>query len=101
MPNKEKRITVRLSESSIQKLEDAKNKGYTTSNFVNDLISSSVISDIGLRKNIMIHICKIQSELEFEQDPEIKRNMREELNEVCRCLNLSPNHMTTQMPSEI
>lgn len=100
MPKKENRITVRLSEYSAQKLNEAKKKGYSTSDFVNDLISKSVVNDIKLKRNIMVHICKIQSELEFEQDPEIKKNMREELNLICRCLESSQDPTTVQTSSD-
>jgi len=100
MAKKETRITVRLSEYSAQKLNEAKGKGYSTSDFVNDLISKSVVNDIDLRRNIMIHICKMQSELEFEEDPEIKKNMREELNLICQCLRSSQDPTTAQTSSD-
>lgn len=100
MAKKETRITVRLTERSAQKLDEAKKKGYSTSGLVNDLISKSVVNDINLKRNIMVHICKIQSELEFEQDPEIKKNVREELNLICQCLESSQGPTTVQTSSD-
>lgn len=93
MPGKDIRISVRLSESSAQKLNEAKAKGYSTSQFINESLSKSVTTDLGLARKIMAHVCKMQTELEFEQDPEIKKIMREELNQICLSLNSSQSPM--------
>lgn len=89
MVKKDTRITVRLTEEANLKLKEAHNKGYSTSQFINEVLSKSVTSDIGLKRKIMLYICKMQSELEFEQDPEIKRNLREELHQLCLVLESS------------
>lgn len=95
MAKKEIRITVRLNEEANQCLNKAKERGYSISQYVNEILVKPVVDciDLNSEREIMVHICKMQSELEFEQDPSIKENMREELNQICRALRSSRSHM--------
>ena len=94
MAKKEIRITVRLNEEANQCLNKAKERGYSISQYINEILVKPLnYVDLNLEREIMVRICKMQSELEFEQDPSIKENMREELNQICRALRSSRNHM--------
>ena len=84
--NKTKRISVRLDQEASIKLEEAKAKGYTSTQFVNEKLKSSNIININSLRNIMISITKIQSELEFENDDKTRDTIREELNSICQSL---------------
>ena len=87
MAKKEIRITVRLNEEANQCLNKAKERGYSISQYINEILVKPLnYIDLNLEREIMVRICKMQSELEFEQDPSIKENMREELNQICRAL---------------
>lgn len=81
-----KKISVRLDNEATQKLEEAKAKGYTTSQFVIEKIKNSNVIDLNSLRNIMISINIIQNKLEFEEDIEVKNSIREELNNICRSL---------------
>lgn len=87
------RISVRLDNEASQKLEEAKAKGYTTSQFVIEKIKNSNAIDLNSLRNIMISINKIQNELELEEDIAVKNSIREELNNICRSLKSFQNHI--------
>ena len=91
--NKPKKISVRLDNEAAQKLEEAKAKGYTTSQFVIEKIKNSNVIDLNSLRNVMISINMIQNELEFEEDIEIKNSIREELNKICQSLKSFQSHM--------
>ena len=90
---KPKKISVRLDNESSQKLEEAKAKGYTTSQFVIEKIKSSNVIDLNSLRSIMISINMIQNELEFEENIEVKNSIREELNKICQSLKSFQSHM--------
>lgn len=89
------KISVRLDAEAVQKLNEAVDKGFTKSQYINKIIkdSTAVDNDINLGRAIVISINKIQSQLEFEEDTEMKKNIREELNEICHVLKSSQNHI--------
>lgn len=84
--DKTKRISVRLDNEAALKLEEAKSKGYTTSQYVNEKMKDSNTINLNSLRNLMISITKIQTELEFEEDIKIKNSIREELNSICLSL---------------
>lgn len=89
-----KKISVRLDEDACMKLDKAKAKGFNTSQYINKIIkdSSARDTDIGSMRSILISVNRLHSYLEFEEDPEMKKNMREELNQICRVLKSIQNH---------
>ena len=91
---KTKRITVRLDYEAAKKVEEANARGFSTSQYINKIIkgSSSCEMDIRSMRSILMSISRLQSQLEFETDPVIKKNMREELNQICRVLKSFQNH---------
>ena len=86
--NKPKKISVRLDNEASQKLEEAKAKGYTTSQFVIEKIKNSNAIDLNSLRNIMISINMIQNELE-----EVKNSIREELHKICQSLKSFQSHI--------
>ena len=91
-----KSISVRLTTEAAFKLAQLTSAGHKTSNVINELLSSTPVINALPAREIMCHICQIQSEIEFETDPEIKNNIRKELNDLCRLLKSSAG--TTQTP---
>ena len=91
---KTKRITVRLDSEAAKKVGEANAKGFTTSQYINKIIkgSSSCEVDIRAMRSILISVSRLQSQLEFETDPEMKKNMREELNQICHVLKSFQSH---------
>lgn len=85
---KGKKISVRLDMEATKRLNQANARGYTTSQYINRIIknSSAGSMDLDAMRSIMISINRLQYQLEFEEDLEIKMNMREELNKICRVL---------------
>lgn len=90
--NQAKKISVRLDNEAAQRLNEAKTKGYTTSQFVMEKIKNSNVTDLNLLRNIMISINKIQNEIEFEENIEMKNSIREELNNICLSLKSFQSH---------
>lgn len=84
--DKTKKISVRLDNEAALKLEEAKGKGYTVSQFVNEKMKDSNAIDLNSLRNIVVSITKIQTKLEFEEDIEIRNSIREELNSICQSL---------------
>ena len=82
----EKRISVRLDSEAEQKLQEAKEKGYTTSQYINDLIKETSVIDIGQYREFIPHLCELESLLEHEEDINIKNAMRRELHKIWLCL---------------
>lgn len=91
--NKTTKISIRLSKESSDKLQEAKQKGYTTSQYIESLIKGSAIVDIGLVQGLMPHICNLQTILEHEENPEIRNDMRGELHKICQSLRSLQNNM--------
>lgn len=90
---KKTKISIRLGDEASAKLKEAKQKGYTTSQYIEGLINGSAIVDIGLVQGLMPHIFNLQTILEHEEDPEIRNEMREELHKICRYLRSLQNNM--------
>ncbi len=80
------KISIRLGDEASAKLKEAKQKGYTTSQYIEGLINGSAIVDIGLVRSLMPHILSLQTILEHEEDPDIRNDMREELHKICQYL---------------
>ena len=87
---KDKRISVRLDPEASQKLEDAKAKGYTQSQYINDIIKETVIADLGQYRKLLSPLCELESLLEHEKSSELKNAMRGEVNKLWRCLKSFP-----------
>lgn len=83
---KEKRISVRLDPEAAIKLREAKDKGYTTSQYINGIIKGKAVMDIGQYRKLIPHLCGLESLLEYEEDIDQKNAMREELNNLWQCL---------------
>lgn len=85
---KGKKISVRLDPEATKKLDEAKEKGYTISQFINRIIKGSSVGgvDIGSMRTLMVSMSNLQSQLEFEDDVDVRKNMREELNKICQVL---------------
>ena len=84
------KISARLNPTALQQLQDAQSKGYTTSQYINDLINGTSIIDIGQHRQLIQHLCELERLLEFEKDDEQKDAMRGELNKLWRCLKSFP-----------
>lgn len=82
----EKRISVRLDSEAAAKLQEARDKGYTTSQYINNLIKGTAVMDVGQYRKIIPHICELESLLEHEEDINQKNAMRGELNKIWRHL---------------
>lgn len=83
---KSKKISIRLDHEAAAKLQEAKDKGYTASQYTNDLIKGSTIVDIGKCRQIIPPLCELESLLEHEENVEQKVSMRGELNKIWQCL---------------
>lgn len=83
-----KKISVRLDPEATKKLDEATEKGYTISQFINRIIKDSSVGgvDIGSIRTLMVSMSNLQSQLEFEEDIDLRKNMREELNKICHVL---------------
>lgn len=82
----EKRICVRLNSDNSEKLNAAIQKGYSISDFINTLISGSDVINISDSRNLMKHICHMETLVEGMEDIEIKNELRKELWETCQFL---------------
>ncbi len=82
----DKRVTVRLTPEAALRLQEAKNKGYTTSQYVNELIKGSSVIDIGQCRQLIPHLCNLETLLEHEKDSSQKDAMRKEIRELWQCL---------------
>ena len=83
---KNNQISVRLNPEALQQLQDAQSKGYTTSQYINGLINGTSIIDIGQYRQIIPHLCELETLLELENDSEQKEAMRGELRKLWQCL---------------
>lgn len=88
MKNQEKstKISVRLDFEATKRLKEANESGYTTTQYINESIKNSGMVNLTFMREAMVHICRLEEELEFETDIEVKNIMRKELNELCRAL---------------
>ena len=87
---KKKLTSVRLDPEALMRLQDAKDKGYTASQYINDIIKNTVVIDIGQYRQLIPHLCELERLLESEKDDEQKDAMRGELNKLWRCLKSFP-----------
>ena len=81
-----KKISVRLDSEAVEKLQEAKDKGYTTSQYINDLIKEKTVVDLGQYRKLIPHLCELESFLEHEEDVKRKNIMRGEINNLWQCL---------------
>ena len=86
MAAKSKQISIRLDEIATSRLNEAIRNGYTQSSYINSLLKGAATVDLNLIRTMMKHVCAIETMLEFEEDPILKKNLREELREICRAL---------------
>ena len=82
----DKRITVRLDSEAAVKLQEAKDKGYTISKYINHLLKGVVAIDLGQYRELIPPLCELETLLENEEDAEQRDAMREELNQIWQCL---------------
>jgi len=79
------RISIRLNEEAGRRLEDVKNRGINTTQFINDLICDNTVPSVGKTRNTYQSICTMESLLEgLEEENALK--IREELNRLCHAL---------------
>lgn len=86
---KQNKISVRLTPEAAEKLNDAVNKGYSKSAYINNLIVGSKVMDLNVLREISAYIFNAQSELELITDLTAKNNIRKELDQTCRALKSS------------
>ena len=82
---KNKSITVRLDPQSEKILEEQNTKGIGTSIYINRLIHTSGYTRSLHDCRVLVHMANLQSLIEGSDDPLLKE-IREELNELCRYL---------------
>ena len=89
---KENKISVRLTPEAAEKLNDAVNKGYSKSAYINNLIVSSKTMNLNVLREISTYIFNAQSGLELITDATARNNVRKELDQLCHVLKsfLSP-----------
>lgn len=80
------KISVRLDSEAVKKLQESKDKGYTTSQYINDLIKKKTVVDLGQYRKLIPHLCELESLLEHEEDTKLKNFMRGEVNNLWQCL---------------
>lgn len=79
------KISIRLNEEAGRRLEEAKNKGINTTQFINDLICNNTSPSADKVRKAYQNICTMESLLEgLEEENAMK--IREELNRLCRAL---------------
>lgn len=89
---KSTKISVRLDCEATEKLKKANENGYTTTQYINESIKNSGVVDLTFMREAMIHICRLEEELEYETDAEVKIIMRKELNKLCLALRSCQKH---------
>lgn len=85
----ENRITVRLSQEAYEKCQEAKQLGYSTTDFVTQAIlgvQSTKISDQTKRREVLKHFCQAQIIVQNVKDSTLKKELREELDTICQFL---------------
>lgn len=82
----DKRISVRLDLEASRLLQEVKDKGYTTSQFINSLIKGSAVIDIGQYRKLIPPLSNLQSLIEREENTQRKESMRKEVNQLWRSL---------------
>lgn len=82
----DKRISVRLDPEASRLLQEVKDKGYTTSQFINSLIKGSAVIDIGQYRKLIPPLSNLQSLIEREENTQRKESMRKEVNQLWRSL---------------
>ena len=81
---KSKRMTFRMNEDVVNKLNEAKVMGSKPSEYVQSAILNYYPINISNAREIVIHISNINTILEFCNDQETVTAVREELNKICR-----------------
>lgn len=87
------KISVRLTEQSADRLHEAHQAGYTTSQFINSAVQNTTVVDVVASRNILPHILRIQSEMEMGTDPELQKRVRKELHGICQILKSCQSRM--------
>lgn len=91
---KKKSISLRLSPEARQKCEDAITKGYSRTAFIDQAIRSIPYYDKAIEQKLLPHFCAIaESVAAIKGNPDLKAEMRKELDEICRYLNSRPGPM--------
>lgn len=85
---KNKPISVRLGDEAMKKCKEAKEHGYTVSEFIEQAIMEIPIQNKVEVRDIAGHFCRIETIVESMRNGSTKNEIREELNEVCRILRL-------------
>lgn len=85
---KKQRISVCVDEELSNKILEAQKLGYTKSAYIQSLIRDKPIININLYRQLIPYICEIEKQMEFEDDVNVKRAVREELNKICHVLKL-------------
>lgn len=80
------RITVRLSKEAYARCQEAKRAGYSTTDFVMQSILKAPVMDKTSNREVLKHFCQIQILIQGMKENSLKKELREELNEVCQFL---------------
>ena len=86
-----KTISVRLTDEARAKINLINAQGTKTSAYINHLIVNASTADVSVAREMLVHINRIESEMEFEEDAEVKNLVRKELHSICRLLKSSLN----------
>jgi len=82
----ENRMSVRLDEQSNAVLEKAAKAGISKTTFINMAIHGASLTEQRNRRDVQLHLVKLQSILELCTDADVKNCMREEINHICQYL---------------
>lgn len=80
------RITVRLSKEAYIRCQEAKQAGYSTTDFVIQAILKAPAMDKTSNRELLKHFCQMQILIQGMKESELKKELRGELNEVCQFL---------------
>lgn len=83
---KDKRISVRLDPEAALRLQEVQNKGYTSSQYINNLIKGTAVIDIGQYRQLIPHLCRLDDLLERSENSTATDAIKKEVRQLWRCL---------------
>lgn len=93
MSKKSSPISIRLSNTAVDKVKSAEEKGYTRSAFIEEAIMGTTIQDQKDIRDIVTHICHLETITADMKEGTVKTEIREELNALCQILRSSQEDM--------
>ena len=79
--NKEK-VSVRLTHSNSNKLEIAKQSGYTASQFINQCMERAEIRNMYLPQTLCPHLCILQEYIDNIENAVLREKAKEEIHKI-------------------